>query len=239
MTQINSPQQTYDIGIGGMTCASCVARVEKALKKVPGVDAATVNLATESAHVTVSDPETAEGLLRRAIRDAGYEPLATSATESMQASSPWAGFAPVGWGLALSAPMVVPMVADLLGRHWMLTPLWQFLLATPVQFGLGARFYRGTWHAITSGSAGMDVLVALGTTAGWALSTWLWWRAAPGEHVALYFEGSAVVITLVLLGKWLEARAKQQTSEAIRALQKRGRRGTPETCRSPRLGVKK
>ncbi len=218
MTQINSPQQTYDIGIGGMTCASCVARVEKALKKVPGVDAATVNLATESAHVTVSDPETAEGVLRRAIRDAGYEPLATSATESMQASSPWAGFAPVGWGLALSAPLVLPMVADLFGRHWMLPAWLQFVLATPVQFILGARFYRAGWHALKALSGNMDLLVAIGTTAGWLLSMWLWLTAHEGHAPHLYFEGSAVVITLVLLGKWLEARAKRQTTEAIRAL---------------------
>ena len=148
MTQINSPQQTYDIGIGGMTCASCVARVEKALKKVPGVDAAAVNLATESAHITVCNLDTNEGVLRRAIRDAGYEPRATSETESMQASSPWAGFAPVAWGLVLSAPLVLPMLGDLLGKHWML-PAWaQFALATPVQFILGARFYKAGWHAL-------------------------------------------------------------------------------------------
>ena len=218
MTQINSPQQTYDIGIGGMTCASCVARVEKALKKVPGVDAATVNLATESAHVTVCSLDTSEGVLRRAIRDAGYEPLATSDTEAMQASSPWAGFAPVGIGLTLSAPLVLPMVGDLLGQHWMLPAWLQFVLATPVQFILGARFYKAGWHALKALSGNMDLLVAIGTTAGWLLSTWLWLTAHEGHAPHLYFEGSAVVITLVLLGKWLEARAKRQTTEAIRAL---------------------
>jgi Cu+-exporting ATPase len=218
MTQINSPQQTYDIGIGGMTCASCVARVEKALKKVPGVDAATVNLATESAHVTVCSLDTSEGVLRRAIRDAGYEPLATSDTEAMQASSPWAGFAPVGIGLTLSAPLVLPMVGDLLGQHWMLPAWLQFVLATPVQFILGARFYKAGWHALKALSGNMDLLVAIGTTAGWLLSMWLWLTAHEGHAPHLYFEGSAVVITLVLLGKWLEARAKRQTTEAIRAL---------------------
>jgi len=218
MTQINSPQQTYDIGIGGMTCASCVARVEKALKKVPGVDAATVNLATESAHVTVCSLDTSEGVLRRAIRDAGYEPLATSDTEVMQASSPWAGFAPVGIGLTLSAPLVLPMVGDLLGQHWMLPAWLQFVLATPVQFILGARFYKAGWHAFKALSGNMDLLVAIGTTAGWLLSMWLWLTAHEGHAPHLYFEGSAVVITLVLLGKWLEARAKRQTTEAIRAL---------------------
>ena len=218
MTQINSPQQTYDIGIGGMTCASCVARVEKALKKVPGVDAATVNLATESAHVTVCSLDTSEGVLRRAIRDAGYEPLATSDTQSMQATSPWAGFAPVGIGLTLSAPLVLPMVGDLLGQHWMLPAWLQFILATPVQFILGARFYKAGWHALKALSGNMDLLVAIGTTAGWLLSMWLWLTAHEGHAPHLYFEGSAVVITLVLLGKWLEARAKRQTTEAIRAL---------------------
>ncbi len=218
MTQINSPQQTYDIGIGGMTCASCVSRVEKALKKVPGVAEATVNLATESAHITVSDLDTNEGMLRRAVRDAGYEPLATSATESMQPSSPWAGFAPVAWGLALSAPLVLPMAGDLFGQHWMLPAWLQLALATPVQFILGARFYRAGWHALKALTGNMDLLVAIGTTAGWLLSVWLWLTAHPGHAPHLYFEGSAVVITLVLLGKWLEARAKRQTTEAIRAL---------------------
>ena len=218
MTQINSPQQTYDIGIGGMTCASCVARVEKALKKVPGVENAAVNLATESAHVTVCSLDANEGVLRRAIRDAGYQPLATSDTESMQASSPWAGFAPVGIGLALSAPLVLPMLGDLAGQHWMLPAWLQFALATPVQFILGARFYKAGWHALKALTGNMDLLVAIGTTAGWLLSVWLWLTAHEGHAPHLYFEGSAVVITLVLLGKWLEARAKRQTTEAIRAL---------------------
>jgi Cu+-exporting ATPase len=208
---------TTQLGIEGMTCAACVTRVERALRKVPGVEDASVNLATETAQVRWAGGAGHEVQLRRAVRAAGYVPRETATLPD--AGSPWQGFWPVGLGLLLSAPLILPMLGDLWGRHWMLPAVWQFLLATPVQFGLGARFYRGTWHALRSGSAGMDVLVALGTTAGWALSTWLWWRAAPGEHVALYFEGSAVVITLVLLGKWLEARAKVQTTAAIRALQ--------------------
>ena len=103
MTQINSTTQTYDIGIGGMTCASCVARVERALAKVPGVESVSVNLATESAHVTVCDLDTSEGALRRTIRDAGYEPRERGQTEAMRSSGPWEGFAPVAWGLALSS----------------------------------------------------------------------------------------------------------------------------------------
>ncbi len=218
MTQINSSPQTYDIGIGGMTCASCVARVERALKKVPGVDSAAINLATESAHVTVSGNNASEGVLRRAIRDAGYEPRAANETDAMQATSPWAGFAPVAWGLLLSAPLVLPMLGDLFGQHWMLPAWLQFLLATPVQFILGARFYKAGWHALKALTGNMDLLVAIGTSAGWLVSVWLWLTAHAGHTPHLYFEGSAVVITLVLLGKWLEARAKRQTTEAIRAL---------------------
>jgi P-type Cu+ transporter len=210
--------QSLDIGIGGMTCASCVNRVERALKKVPGVAEATVNLATESARISFEPSEQMEARLRRAVRDAGYEPLTADAMDAAEDASPWAGFLPVGVGLALSVPLVLPMAADLLGLHWML-PAWaQFLLATPVQFILGARFYKAGWHALRALTGNMDLLVAIGTTAGWALSMWLWLAAAPGAMVHLYFEASAVVVTLVLLGKWLEARAKRQTTAAIRAL---------------------
>ncbi|MBI2728337.1 MAG: copper-translocating P-type ATPase [Polaromonas sp.] len=207
-----------DIGIGGMTCASCVTRVEKALKKVPGVETATVNLATESARIVYAPGEQMEARLRRAVRDAGYEPRAADAAIDAPDASPWAGFMPVAVGMALSVPLVAPMIADLFGLHWMLPPSWQFLLATPVQFILGARFYKAGWSALKALTGNMDLLVALGTTAGWALSMWLWLTADADTMVHLYFEGSAVVITLVLLGKWLEARAKRQTTSAIRAL---------------------
>lgn len=213
-TTLPSPA-TLDLGVGGMTCASCVSRVERALKKVPGVSDATVNLATESARVTFSPSEQMEAQIRRAVRSAGYEPRAVEELAA-ESASPWTGFAPVAIGMLLSLPLVVPMVGDLFGRHWML-PAWiQFLLATPVQFILGARFYRAGWHALKAGTGNMDLLVAIGTSAGWGLSMWLW-LAQDGSH--LYFEASAVVITLVLLGKWLEARAKHQTTTAIRALQ--------------------
>ena len=207
-----------DIGIGGMTCASCVTRVERAIAKLPGVQQVSVNLATESARVVWNDADpTHEARLRRAVRDAGYEPLAPEHLEQVS-DSPWAGFAPVAIGALLSAPLVLPMLGDVLGQHWMLSAWWQFLLATPVQFVLGARFYKAGWHALRAGTGNMDLLVAIGTTAGWALSMWLCLTAPAGAMVHLYFEGSAVVITLVLLGKWLEARAKRQTTDAIRAL---------------------
>ncbi len=212
-----------DIGIGGMTCASCVSRVERAIAKLPGVETVNVNLATESARVTWAASQvqeagqTQQARLRRAVRDAGYEPLVAEHLEQASEGA-WAGFMPVLIGLMLSAPLVLPMLGDALGKHWMLHPLWQFALATPVQFVLGARFYKAGWHALLAGSGNMDLLVALGTSAGWVLSVWLWLSAPVGAMVHLYFEGSAVVITLVLLGKWLEARAKRQTTDAIRAL---------------------
>ncbi len=219
-TAINTAPQApaLDIGIGGMTCASCVGRVEKALKKVPGVTDATVNLATESARITFAGDEQMEAKLRRAVRDAGYEPRSPEQMDAVEDASPWAGFGPVAIGLLLSAPLVLPMIGDLFGQHWMLAAWMQFALATPVQFILGARFYKAGWHALKAFTGNMDLLVSIGTTAGWLLSVWLWLTAEPGAMVHLYFEGSAVVITLVLLGKWLEARAKRQTTTAIRAL---------------------
>ena len=233
---------TLDIGVGGMTCASCVGRVEKVLKKLPGVTQANVNLATETARVTwgtelptpahssgqPTTPQIAtaadmQARVARAVRDAGYEPRPIESSESEAKKPSFIGveadFWPVLIGLMLSAPLVVPMLGDLAGQQWMLPAAWQFALATPVQFGLGWRFYKAGWHALKGGTGNMELLVSLGTTAGWALSTWLWWQAEPGEMVHVYFECSAVVITLVLLGKWMEARAKRETTAAIRALQ--------------------
>jgi len=215
--------QTLDLGIGGMTCASCVARVERALQKVPGVQVASVNLATESARVVAASADDLDARLRRAVRAAGYEPRAAS-DGAVPDVSPWAGFGPVAAGLLLAAPLVAPMLLQPFGVNWMLPAWLQFLLATPVQFVLGARFYRAGWHAVKARTGNMDLLVALGTSAAFGLSLWLWWRWATGAHAGhgephLYFEASSVVIALVLLGKWLEARARRQATAAIRALQ--------------------
>ena len=177
---------SLDLGISGMTCASCVGRVERALRKVPGVQEASVNLATESARIAFvtqvgADAAAMEAVLRRAVRNAGYEPRAAGQEDAPEDLSPWAGFLPVGIGLLLSAPLVLPMIGDLFGQHWML-PAWvQFVLATPVQFILGARFYKAGWHAAKALSGNMDLLVALGTSAGWGLSMWLW-LTAPTDH---------------------------------------------------------
>ncbi|MBV5297450.1 MAG: copper-translocating P-type ATPase [Rhodoferax sp.] len=220
MTNLNltQPALRIDLGIHGMTCASCVARAERALKKVPGVQEVAVNLATESARILVAPGEQIEARLRRAVRDAGYQPVAANAAIDAKPASGWSGFAPVALGLALSLPLMLPMLGALAGQHWMLPAWLQFVLATPVQFVLGARFYQAGWHAIKSFSGNMDLLVSIGTSAAWALSVWLWLGSGQGAMVHLYFEASAMVITLVLLGKWLEARAKQQTTSAIRAL---------------------
>ncbi len=214
--------QTLDFGVGGMTCASCVARVERALQKVPGVQEASVNLATESVRVRAVPADDLAIRLRRAVRAAGYEPRDADAPTQTAEPSAWAGFAPVAIGLALCLPLVVPMLLQPFSVHWML-PAWaQFALAAPVQFWLGARFYRAGWHALRASAGNMDLLVALGTSAAFGLSLWLWWRSAgmaPGAMPHLYFEACAVVIALVMLGKWLETRAKRQATAAIRALQ--------------------
>ena len=202
--------------IEGMTCASCVARVEKALRKVPGVREAEVNLATESASVRAA-PETPAGALVEAVRKAGYEShLEVRAPEAGRRNLP--DWLPVAVAAALSVPLLVPMAGALGGADWMLPGWVQWLLATPVQFVLGARFYRAGWKALLACTGNMDLLVALGTSAAYGLSVYMLWRH--WEHEPhLYFEASAAVITLVLLGKWLEARAKRQTTDAIRALQ--------------------
>lgn len=205
--------------IEGMTCASCVGRVEKALRAVPGVLDASVNLATEKATVHGGDP----ARLAAAVRDAGYEaaPADQAAPAPDAATPPGAlpGWWPVAAAALLSLPLLAPMLAQPFGADWMLPGWLQLLLATPVQFWLGARFYRAGWKALRAGSGNMDLLVAIGTSAAWGLSVYLLLQEHGHGVPHLYFESSAVVITLVLLGKWLEARAKGRTVAAIRALE--------------------
>jgi len=221
------PDQALSLQIEGMTCASCVARVEKALLKVPGVIAAEVNLATEQAQVRLAAREIDMAAVLRAVERAGYAARAVTepgaVTEGAAEAAPNRHRLPEWWPVAvagvLSAPLVLPMFTALFGQPWMLPGWLQLLLATPVQFWLGARFYRAGWKALRAGAGNMDLLVALGTTAGYGLSVYQLWQHGDHAMAGLYFEASAVVITLVLLGKWLEGRAKRQTTEAIRALQ--------------------
>ncbi|MHB1083361.1 MAG: heavy metal translocating P-type ATPase [Thiobacillus sp.] len=210
--------ESHALDITGMTCASCSARVEKALGKVPGVLEATVNLATEQATIKVAKGITVPTLIA-AVERAGYGaavPQAAGAAAAPTRTLP--SWWPVALAMLLSIPLTLPMFGSLFGTHWMLPGWLQMALATPVQFWLGGRFYRAGWKALRAGSGNMDLLVAVGTSAAYGLSVYLLFTSADAmPH--LYFEASAVVISLVLLGKWLEARAKRQTTEAIRALQ--------------------
>ena len=226
-------EDTIGLRIDGMTCASCVGRVEKALANVDGVVSAQVNLATETAQVRVARGSVTAEALVAAVEKSGYAATVPSASPGARAAerkqAPWW---PIAVAAALSLPLIVPMVALLFGRHWMLDGWLQLALATPVQFWLGARFYVAGWKALRAGAGNMDLLVALGTSAGYGLSLYELLRAGGAGMPHLYFEASAVVITLVLLGKWLEARAKHQTTEAIRALNAL----RPETARLRREG---
>ena len=215
------PVHSLELQIGDMTCASCAGRVERALSKVPGVQSVSVNLASERAHIEVVGQPDSTSLIA-AVEHAGYSAsLPQSGTAAIDDSERrlrherWA----VGLALLLALPLVLPMLLQPLGVHWML-PAWaQFALATPVQFLLGARFYVAAWKAVRAGAGNMDLLVALGTSAGYGLSLYEWSQAHAGMAPHLYFEASAVVIALVLLGKYLESRAKRQTASAIRALE--------------------
>ena len=223
---------TLALAVEGMTCASCVARVEKALLKVPGVVSASVNLATHRATVEVSGGVPA-ATLAAAVDKAGYAAtvVVQDAPGTPQAAIPWW---PVAVATALTLPLVAPMLLQLFGVDWMLGGGWQLALATPVQFWLGARFYRAGWNALRAGAGNMDLLVALGTTAAYGLSVYLLFaHAGHGMTGHLYFEASAAVITLVLLGKWLEERATRQTADAIRSLNAL----RPTTARRVRDGV--
>ncbi|EKG40739.1 heavy metal translocating P-type ATPase [Pseudomonas syringae] len=212
---------TFDLPISGMTCASCAGRVERALAKVPGVNSVTVNLANERAHVDTAaqtDPQT----LIDAVSRAGYG-ATLSQDRHAEADQKARHLHHERWALLLAIllalPLILPMLLSPLGVHWMLPAWLQFTLATPVQFILGGRFYVAAWKAVRAGAGNMDLLVAIGTSAGYGLSVYQWLHAAPGTTPHLYFEASAVVIALVLLGKYLESRAKRQTASAIRALE--------------------
>ncbi len=231
VTQAGYGVETAEISMAilGMSCASCVGRVEKALAAVPGVQSASVNLATETARLQVLSGTPQEALVA-AVTGAGYR-VATPAADPAPGAEVFAA-PPAALRAAarerrhlliaalLSLPLAVPMVGMPFDAHWALPGWWQLVLATPVQFWLGARFYRAGWHALKAGTGNMDLLVALGTSAGYGLSVYHLLFTTPhhGEP-PLYFEASAVIITLILMGKWLEARAKRQTTEAIRALQ--------------------
>jgi Cu+-exporting ATPase len=222
--------ETVRIPVGGISCASCVAAIEHALRGVPGVVAADLNFATSVATVSFAPAMVGPVDLRRAIRDAGYEPLGGTgdAPADLERTAREREVRVLRWTLAgaagLTLPIVLgsfpdwfPWVPDVLKRFGLL-----LALATPVQFWAGARFYRGAWAALRHGTSDMNTLIVVGTTAAYGYS--LAMTIAPGFFHArgvmpvVYFDTSAVIITLILLGRLLEAVARGRTSEAIKRL---------------------
>ncbi|MBZ0104160.1 MAG: heavy metal translocating P-type ATPase [Sulfuricella denitrificans] len=214
------PLAATDLQLTGMTCAACATRIEKVLNQLDGVEA-TVNFATEKAHIRYQPAQVTLASLTKAVRRAGYQAYEVAGTsraaEKARKEAQFRAERRMFWiAAALTLPLLAQMPFMLFDAHHELLPRWlQFALATPVQFWAGKRFYAGAWHALRGGGANMDVLVALGTSMAWLFSTVVFFWSLP-QHV--YFEAGAAVITLVLLGKLLEARAKARTSSAIEEL---------------------
>ena len=198
---------TATLAISGMTCAACVSRLERVLKRQPGVLSASVSLPAERAELAFDAGLTGIAELIEAVEGAGFGAKPASEARPDDAAGEARRTLIT---LAISAVLSLPLVAGMLIH----VPGWlQWALATPVQFWAGARFYRGAWHALKGGGANMDVLVALGTSAAYGLGVW---QVLSGRHAE--FEAAALVITLVIAGKWLEARARRATNRAIEAL---------------------
>jgi Cu+-exporting ATPase len=224
-----APSNRLELGLTGMTCAACAARIEKTLNRVPGVKAA-VNFATETASVGY-DPALADpAQMIAAVARAGYGAslhLDPEEDRRRDQARRAAEFATLKREFIVAALLTAPLLAQMVpmlasggifgSAHAELLPRWaQLLLATPVQFWIGRRFYIGAWHAVRGGGANMDVLVVLGTTMAYVFSAVVTLLGLHEQHV--YFEAGAAVITLVLLGKVLEARAKAGTSAALEGL---------------------
>jgi Cu+-exporting ATPase len=218
---VPAPARTVELAIDGMTCAACATRIEKALNKLPAT-AAAVNLVTERATVQFVPGRTEVAKLIETVRRAGYDARelagVTRAEEKVRHKERYRRELRLFWiAVALSAPLLLQMGTMFTGEHAEGLPRWlQWLLATPVQFWIGRRFYAGAWHALRGGFANMDVLIALGTSMAYLFSAVVTAFGLHGQHV--YFEASAAIITLVLMGKLLEARAKGRTSAAIEQL---------------------
>lgn len=211
--------------ITGMTCANCSARVEKELKTTDGVLEANVNLATEKATVQFDDTLSAEQVIQR-VEAIGYGAILFDEEHKQRIQQEKAAYLKrmkrdLILSTVLTAPLMIAMVAMLLGSHagwvhFLHLPLVQLILVTPVQFGVGQRFYRGAYHALKTKAPNMDVLVAMGTSAAFLLSVY---NGFFNPHNSdLYFESSGMIITLILLGKYLEQKAKTKTSDAIKQL---------------------
>ncbi|WP_143425958.1 heavy metal translocating P-type ATPase [Gilliamella sp. wkB308] len=205
----------YNFYVEDMSCASCVSRVEKAIKKVDGVIDVSVNLATEKATVKANSNVNLATLMS-AVDKAGYHAVKmtdqqTHAKDTEKQASLW----PIVVSILFAIPFVLPMLLEPFGFHLMMPAWLQLILASIVQFGLGAKFYRSGFSALKAFTGNMDLLVAIGTSAAYGLSLY---QLITGHYDHLYFESSVVIITLILVGKWLESRAKHQTTQAIEAL---------------------
>jgi len=228
------------LGINGMTCAACSTRLERVLGRIDGVERALVSLAAERADIRYDPALVSPRTLEAAIVKAGFSPDPARSGEDEDLDRAEAERALRGGRelriLVLSALLTLPLMLDMglemAGGHALLPPWGQLTLAALVQFVIGARFYAGAWASLRGGAGNMDLLVVLGTSAAFGLSAY---RVLTGEahHGTLYFEGSAVVITLVLLGKALENRARHSAAGAIRALM----RLKPATARVERDGI--
>jgi Cu+-exporting ATPase len=217
-------EQVATFVITGMTCANCSARVEKELNAQPGVAQATVNLATEKA--TVQFKETTAEVLIKSVENIGYGAILDDEAHQQQvAEKKQAQIKKMQRDLILSVVLVTPlmlaMIAMLLGVnaswvHFFHLPIVQLILVTPIQFGVGLRFYKGAYHALKTKAPNMDVLVSLGTTAAFLLSFYNGFLG--GNPHELYFESSGMIIALILLGKYLETTTKNKTSSAIKQL---------------------
>jgi Cu+-exporting ATPase len=219
-------QKSLDFKIKGMSCASCVSRVEKALLKEEGIDSAEVNLATEVGRVYFENKKIDTNRIISAIFDAGYEASVLGDDDETRKSDSEKSYKRQKWkviiSIILSLPLVFPMILEILGIHVMLSPWLQFIFATPIQFIIGAGFYKSAWGAVKAKTGNMELLVCMGTSSAYGLSVFhlLKYQNNFSQQVmSLYFESSAVIITLVLLGKLLENRAKLQTISAIKSLQ--------------------
>jgi Cu+-exporting ATPase len=234
---MNDQTQRVTLGVTGMTCATCALRIEKGLKNVAGVSQASVNLATERATVEYDPGVIEDGRFERLIRDLGYDAVieashdtdsgALSDSTDKEKELRQREIRKLRLSFIVSAILSFPLLAAMFAGMFRIealmflhNPVVQLALATPVQFVIGYRFYKHAFKSIRSGSPSMDVLVALGTSAAYLYSIYNgFFRSLPaGQNPALYFEASAIIITLVLLGKLLEAAAKGRTSEAIKRL---------------------
>src|SRR5574343_86764 len=211
------PDAVLTLALSGMSCAACGQRIEKVLNRQPGVQAS-VNMASETAQLRFASGLYAPEQLVAVVQGAGFG--ASVLDDAAPATPQHADRRELAWfalALLLTLPFIGEMVAMLgAGHHGWFPREWQLVLSAPVQFIVGWRFYLGAYHALRSGAANMDVLVALGTSVAWLLSAWVTLAADHSQHV--YFEASVSVITLVLLGKLLESRAKRRTAGAIEAL---------------------